>query len=128
MFTDGDATVAGGDATGNVLYFNRGVSLMLDTGSGLAASRAYGTATKFGDDRILVAGGLDYSSGLILGSCDAIVQGGITGSRTFATALHFPTGMAFHAATVLLDGRVLFTGGLGAFGQANLAGAYLFTP
>ena len=128
-FSDGDVIVAGGGLLGSVLYFDRPATLMIDSGSGLAAPRAYGTATRIADDRILVVGGIDQTpSGLILASCDLVVQGGVAGSRTFETLVRFPTGMAFHTATVLQDGRILFAGGLAPFGLPELDGAYLFTP
>ncbi len=80
--------------------------------------------------RILVAGGIDFSNGsFILATCDLVVEGGVAGSETYATAVRFPTGMANHTATVLGDGRILYCGGLNPTGgQAERDGAYLFTP
>jgi hypothetical protein len=129
-FSDGDVAVAGGATVGSVLHFDAQASTLLNTGSGMNRPRSYATASPIGADRVLVVGGIDFSAGsFLLTSADLIVQGGSGGSRTFATGLVFPTPMAGHTATVLLDGRVLFTGGINPFGGLpEIAAAYLFTP
>jgi hypothetical protein len=129
-YASGNVAVSGGDSLGTVAHFWRDSSAVTWTGSPLNASRAYATATPIGPDRILVAGGIDFSQGsLILHSCDLVMESGPAGSRTYGTQLWFQTGMADHAATLLADGRVLFTGGLNPnYGQAELKVAYLFTP
>ena len=128
-FPDGDVCIAGGDSLGSVLHFDRQASTILNTSSGLARARAYGTVSPIGPGRMLVVGGIDFGQGLVLTSCDLIVQGGLAGSRTYVTTLGFPTPMANHTATVLGDGRVLFTGGLNPTnGLPEFDGAYVFTP
>ena len=99
-------------------------------GSGMGAARSYATAVPISGDRILVAGGIDLAhGGTILTSCDMILQSGIAGSRTYATTVRLPVGLANHTATPLQNGKILFAGGLAqVFGQPEINGAWLFTP
>ena len=128
-FASGAACVAGGDSLGTVIYVEPATGYVQNTGSGLNARRAYGTATRYGPDRILVVGGYESSTGRIFPTCDVVIEGGIGGSRTFGCEMRFATGMALHTATRLDDGRVLFCGGLNEIGGApELDTAYLFTP
>jgi hypothetical protein len=128
--SSGNVVCVGGEREGQVLLFDRASTVLLNSGSPTSVPRAYATATPIGPGRILVAGGLDYTQGsLILGSCDLLVEGGLTGSATYATAVRFPTGIAMHTATPLGGGRILFAGGLNPVGgQPELADAWLFTP
>ncbi|MFO0933110.1 MAG: kelch repeat-containing protein [Planctomycetota bacterium] len=129
-FPSGSVSVVGGEALGEVLYFDRGTTALINSGSGTSKPRSYGTATAIGPGRVLVAGGIDFSNGsFVLATCDLVVEGGVAGSETYATAVRFPTGMANHTATVLGDGRILFCGGLNPTGGLpEYDGAYLFTP
>ena len=129
-FADGDVVVCGGDSLGSVSYFDRAASVVVATGSRLTGARSYATASPIAPDRVLVAGGIDFTAGsAVLATCDLVVQGGVAGSRTYPTQVKFPVGLANHTATVLLDGKVLFVGGLQPVGgQAEQTAAYLFTP
>jgi hypothetical protein len=129
-FASGALCVAGGNAQGTVLYLDNAATTLLNTGSALSKARAYGTATRIANDRILVAGGFDLDRGFfLLHTLDLIVEGGVGGSRTFGTELTFPVPLALHAATRLANGQVLFTGGLNEVdGQPNLEASFLFTP
>ena len=129
-YASGNVAVIGGESFGDVLHFDRTLTYLRNSGSPTSLPRAYGTATLIAPDRVLVAGGLDFSSGsLLLATCDVVVEGGPSGSLTYGTSVRFPTGMVDHTATLLLDGRVLFAGGLNATGgQPELSAAYLFTP
>jgi len=129
-WSDGDVAIVGGEAQGQVLDFRRATTFLLNTGSPTTVPRAYATASALSGSRLLVAGGLDYTNGnQVLPTCDLIVEGGLSGSTTYATDVRFPTGMAMHTATVLSDGRILFAGGINAtVGQPELDGAYLYTP
>lgn len=129
-YFDGDVAIVGGESVGQVIHFDLSASALLNTGSPTTVPRSYATASPIGPGRMLVAGGIDFSDGsFVLPTCDLLAEGGIAGSTTYATAVRFPTGMAMHTATVLGDGRVLFAGGLNpTSGQAELDGAYLFTP
>ncbi len=130
VFASGGASVSGGDNIGQVVYvFPNG--LVQNTGSPTTFPRAYATATRYADDKILIAGGIDFTrgTGFIEASTDVIVEGGVGGSVTFAAPMRLPTGMAFHTATTLLNGDVLFCGGLNEDGsQPNKTNAFLFTP
>jgi hypothetical protein len=128
-FSSGAVAVTGGDLLGTVLHVQTSGTVQ-NTGSGLSRSRAYHTATRIATDKILVAGGIDFSdNGFVVASCDLIAEGGTGGSRTYATPVRFQTGMAGHSATRLQSGKVLFCGGLNVVGgQPELAAAYLFSP
>lgn len=128
-FDTGAVCVAGGDVLGTVLYVEPATGFVHNTGSGLNARRAFGTATQYGPDLVLVVGGYEFGTGFLSPTCDVVIEGGIGGSRTFGCEMRFPTGMVWHTATRLLDGRVLFCGGLNeAYGEPELDAAYLFTP
>ncbi len=127
-FASGSASVVGGDTVGSVLYFARPYDVVWNTGSGTNRPRAYATATRYAADRLLVVGGIDFSTNAILPTVDVVVEGGAVGSQTYATSIRFPTGMANHTATVLATGKILFCGGANTYGQLELDGAYLFTP
>jgi hypothetical protein len=129
-FGNGDASVAGGDDLGTVLHVAWRSAFVQNTGSPLAAPRAYATATAYADDRVLVAGGADTTRGFfLLSSVDLVVAGGLGGSRTYPTSLRFSQPLALHTATRLADGRILYAGGLNAVGgAAELDLAHVFDP
>jgi hypothetical protein len=130
VFASGGAVIAGGDASGTVLYLRPGTALIQNTGSPLSRPRHYATATRISANHVLVAGGVDFANdGLILGSCDLLVEGGLGGARCYATQARFPVGMAAHSATALSGGRILFCGGLiGDDEQNGRSDAFVFTP
>ncbi len=128
-FDSGAICIAGGDDLASVLHIDPGTGTVQNSGSPLSVSRAYATASRVTGMGVLVAGGVDFKRDRTLDSVDLVVEGGISGSRTYLTELVFPTAMVFHTATELLDGRILFCGGLAeTFGEPALDGAYLFTP
>jgi hypothetical protein len=129
-FASGGASLGGGSDTLSVLYATPGGLTAVNSGSPFTVGRAFATSTRISDTVLMVVGGVDFTnSGLLLASCDLIMETTGTSSRTFATTLRFPTGMAAHSATRLLDGRVLYCGGLGTDAQqSGLRNAYVFTP
>jgi hypothetical protein len=129
-FASGGAVIAGGDALGTVLYLGPGESLLRNTGSALTRPRHFATATRISSDHVLVAGGVDFANnGLILTSCDLLVEGGIGGAQCYATEARFPVGMAAHTATAIGGGRVLFCGGaVGDVAQSGRTDAFVFVP
>ncbi len=126
-FDSGGVVIAGGDLLGTVMYVST-TGFVQNTGSGLNRPRSYAQAVRIKSDQILVTGGIDFSNGgFIEASCDVIVEGGIGGSNTFASAVRFGTGMVHHTATVLPSGDVLFCGGLNEDGsQPNKTAAFIF--
>lgn len=126
-FGSGGVVIAGGDNQGTVVFVTTG-GFVLNTGSAMTVARSYATAVRIKDDQILVAGGIDFSNGgFIESSCDVIIEGGVNGSNTFATPVRFTTGMAFHAASPLPSGDILFCGGLNEDGSLpNKTAAFLF--
>lgn len=120
----GGAIVAGGFGTDGALVsapsdiFSPGLG-GFQTTSATSRPRAFGASTSLPDGRILLIGGLSSS-----GSIDVIATGDLeafdpkTGDFTSLGSLEI--GRFGHAATVLIDGRVLVTGGFGgnAFGEA----------
>jgi len=129
-FGSGDVAVVGGEASGDVLHFDRLATRLLNTGSPTSTPRAYATATRIGPDRVIVAGGIDNSNGgFLLSTLDLVIEGGVAGSSTYPTPLRFPKGMVDHTATVLTSGLVLYAGGINQVGgQPELDGAYLLHP
>jgi hypothetical protein len=128
-FASGGVSVAGGDAVGAVTYVDPDSGFVANPGSPLCRPRAYATATRYGPDRILVVGGADLSMGFFLqNSADVVIDDGVQ-SRTFCTEIQFITPLVLHAAAVLVDGRILFCGGLNPNGgEPELREAYVFTP
>lgn len=126
-YASGAALLAGGDLAGGVVYAYAGTAFLQNSGSPLSRPRSYATATALGPDRFFIAGGIDFSNGgFIDGSCDLVAEGGLGGSQTFATDVRFPTGMANHSATRLVNGNVMFCGGLNENGLLpNLKGTYI---
>jgi len=126
-FTSGGVLIAGGDLLGTVMYVTPD-GFVQNTGSGLNRARSYATAVRIKPNQILVAGGIDFSrGGFIEASCDVIVEGGFGGANTFASDVRLGTGMAYHAASPLPSGDILFCGGLNEDGsQPNKTAAYIF--
>lgn len=126
-FDSGVVVIAGGDLLGTVMVVTT-EGRVQNTGSGLNRPRSYATAVRIKPDQILVAGGIDFSrGGFIEASCDVLVEGGLGGSNTFATDVRLGTGMAYHTATVLPSGNVLFCGGLNEDGALpNKTAAFIF--
>jgi len=81
------------------------------------------TATRLSDGRVLVAGG-DISN-THLSSALLFDPAAAPGSQWTATP-DMPAALYLHAATLLADGRVLVTGGMGTF--SGVSTAYLYDP
>ena len=92
----------------------------------MATARGFDTATRLSDGRVLVAGGnpgaWDYAGPLI---ASAELYDPTTG--TFSPTGSMTTARDVHTATLLLDGRVLITGGDDRF-RHPLASAELYDP
>jgi hypothetical protein len=128
LLKDGRVLITGGVETQNqslasAELYDPKTGTFSATGS-MATARAWHTATLLSDGRVLVAGGWPsgWSSVSVLASAE------IYDPRTgrFTATGPMIEGRTFHAATLLADGRVLITGGMGTV--ENLASAELYDP
>jgi hypothetical protein len=130
LLRDGRVLIAGGNDNGDhavasAELYDPKTGTFSPTGSMLTA-RGYHTATLLTDGRVLIAGGdpsnNNYSS--LIGSAE--IYDPKTG--TFSATGSLVTTRAFHAATLLADGRVLLAGGQGGPGTPELASAEIYDP
>jgi hypothetical protein len=92
----------------------------------MATARGFGTATRLSDGRVLFAGG-DPGKWNFAGSLIASAELYDPATGTFSPTGLMTTARNLHTATLLLDGRVLITGGSDTFGHA-VATAELYDP
>jgi hypothetical protein len=90
----------------------------------MASPRYYHTATLLLDGRVLVTGGNDNSGHLA--SAEIFDPAGNAGAGSFTTTASMASTRFSPTATLLVDGRVLVTGGNSDLG--NLASAEIFNP
>jgi hypothetical protein len=109
----------GGGSIAGVELFDPARNSVQELGS-LAERRAGHTATRFGDGRVLVAGGYN---GEYLASLELYDPA----TKRFRPAGSLREGRSGQTATLLPDGRVLFTGGVGR-GWTFLRSAELYDP
>jgi serine/threonine protein kinase len=92
------------------------------TGS-MASARSSQTATLLADGRVLIAGGLDFSSRTVFATAELFSPK----TGTFSSIGSMSTARDGHTATLLSDGRVLIAGGW-ATGSKISASAELYDP
>jgi Kelch motif protein len=93
----------------------------------MATARRGHTATRLADGRVLIAGGVtccDANGEILLGTAELYdpAGGGFQPTGSMATA------RAFHAATLLADGRVLVTGGFAGVDGSTTTSAEIYDP
>jgi hypothetical protein len=124
---DGRVLFAGGSGISSenltsAEIFDPGTGTFIPTGL-MTDGREYQSATLLPDGRVLVAGGGDdYTKRVFIASAE--IYDPTTGS--FSATGSLADARTYHAATLLVDGRVLVTGGYGA--AAPLASAEIYDP
>jgi Galactose oxidase, central domain len=125
---DGSVLVAGGNVPGTSATDRYDpASGRWATAGNMATARRGHTATRLADGRMLIAGGVtccDVNGETLIGTAEIYdpVGDGFQPTGSMATA------RAFHAATLLADGRVLVTGGFVALDGSTTASAEIYDP
>jgi uncharacterized protein (TIGR03437 family) len=119
LLPSGEVLVGSG---GSAELFNPTAGGFTPTGSMIATSLAVSTATLLSSGQVLVAGGDDA----LVATTSAELYNPPTGS--FAATGRMGTPRTHFVSTMLLDGRVLATGGASLCCGVALASAELFTP
>jgi hypothetical protein len=129
MLADGRVLVAGGFFNAvpvvSADLYDPQTSTFTATGP-MATARGFDTATLLTDGRVLFAGG-SRTNWLDKGPFFASAELYDPQTATFIPTGSMSTGRNLHTATLLLDGRVLITGGNDAF-EHSLDSAELFDP
>ncbi len=125
---DGSVLVAGGDLPGiSAAERYDPASARWATAGNMATARRGHTATRLADGRVLIAGGVtssDMTGEILVGTAEIYdpASGGFQPTGSMATT------RAFHAATLLPDGRVLVTGGFVAVDGSTTESAEVYDP
>jgi hypothetical protein len=126
---DGRVLVAGGYFNGNPIplvdLFTPATGTFSATGP-MSVARGFGTATLLANGRVLFAGG-DPMAWNYTGRYHASAELYDPTTSMFGPTGSLTTARNLHTATLLLDGRVLITGGSDTFGHA-VASAELYDP
>lgn len=128
VLKDGRVLIVGGDdvrehALATAELYDPSTGTFSETGS-MSEARGFHTATLLDDGRVLVTGGVTNGNWHYTGVNTAELYDPATG--TFSKAGEMEYWSAWHTATLLLDGRVLLTGGTGGDGDDH--SAELFDP
>jgi len=131
LLADGRVLVAGGYGSHDAplasaeLYDSKTGSFS-PTGS-LAGARGFHTATRLSDGRVLIAGGGEWGAYFLTGSFLASAELYDPKTGSFSPTGSMTTTREGHTASLLLDGRVLITGGNDT-STNSLASAELYDP
>lgn len=127
LMSDGSVVAAGGYGPGDVItgtvevyYSTAGVWRSLPAMPS-GRERALHTATLLKDGRLMLAGGINGSSGVL-----STVIAYDPATNAWASLAAMPHALRSHSATLLPDGRVLAAGGNDGFGQFNAS--YIYDP
>jgi N-acetylneuraminic acid mutarotase len=126
LVAGGRAPGTGGPGTGVYLntseLYNPGADSWSFTQGALNTRRQLHTATLLANGQVLVAGGENKNTGVVLTINSAELYDPGTGQWTPTSSLN--SAREFHTATPLLDGRVLVTGGTDGTSSLNSAELY----
>ncbi len=124
LLSNGDVLIGGGATLdGSAELFNPTYRQFSATGSMSVATRSVATASLLSSGQVLVVGG--QNAGTNAATTSAELYNPVTGSFAVTGSMGVPR--AFFTATILLDGRVLVTGGA-QFRGSITASAELYTP
>ena len=102
------------------------VGRWLPTAAPMNVARAYFTATRLLDGRVLIAGGV--SDLTVAGTATASTEIYDPSTRQFTAAANMSVGRAGHTATLLGDGTVLVAGGYSQLGEPSHPSAETYDP
>jgi galactose oxidase-like protein/Kelch motif protein len=132
LLTNGRVLIAGGSdlvdhAVASAELYDPTTGTFSVTGS-MATARSFHTATRLSDGRVLITGG-DPGPWAAPGTFFASAEIYDPATGTFGPTGPMAQGRELHAATLLVDGRVLITGGVAESAPApSLASAELYDP
>lgn len=118
LLPDGEVLVVGGTPSGATEKFNPTTNLFIPAASLATARTSWHTATLTVSGKVLVAGGEGPGSPAPLLATTEIYD---PAANTFAPGSLLASPRELQSATLLHDGRLLFTGGLGASGYLDTA-------
>jgi hypothetical protein len=110
---DTDILPSGGTTLASAELYDPTAGVFTMTGS-MAIARGHHTATELPDGTALIVGGIDLNAGVY--SLNVMTEVFSLSTALFAAGPDLNTPRYWHTATLLLDGRVLVTGGFGFLG------------
>jgi hypothetical protein len=122
----GDVLVTGGSASPSAEIYSRATRRFTATTGSMMVPRAWHTATKLSDGRVLITGGHDldnFPNPNVL----SLVEVFDPQTGEFETVGNLAVPRFQHVATLLGGSRVLITGGYSSFNQGPIASAEVFT-
>jgi len=116
------------DAYGNIFHYTpatQATTLWMYTGNNLVVARKGHTITHLPDGRVLVAGGEGPGGTQLFASAEIFDPAANSGAGAFTPTGNMTMARVGHTATLLMDGRVLITGG---YNGASVNTAEIFDP
>lgn len=126
LITGGRSTNSSSSALSSAVIYNPTTGLFIATTGPMNQSRAYHTATRLGDGKVLITGGLTYNGSTTVSTNTAEIYDPVTGLFTATSSM--TSARNYHAAVLLNDGTVLITGGSIGSAVPSLDTAEIFNP